>query len=171
MSEEIIIRNYRKSDFDATTRLMRELSEIYSFGFDEEKWKESSGLRLFSPGSARMTLIAELSGAVVGMGFLEVKTDPTGAKVGFLQNWGVAKEHHHKGVGRKLLDRAIVILEKMGVQAIRINFGYGINTKVLYHVQSQGFKPYAITVEKVLNKSENAMEKKEEVIEKQFTQN
>ncbi|OLS15109.1 MAG: hypothetical protein RBG13Loki_1244 [Promethearchaeota archaeon CR_4] len=165
MSEEIFIRNYRKSDFDATTKLMRELSEIYNFGFDEEKWNESSGLRLFSPGSARMTLIAEMAGAVVGMGFIEVKTDPTGTKVGFLQNWGIAKEYHHKGVGRKLLDRAINIMEKMGVQVIRINFGYDINPKVLQHVQTQGFNPTSIMVEKVLKKSEIVPEKKEVVIE------
>ncbi len=154
MSEEIIIRNYRKSDYDATTQLMRELSEIYGLGFDEQKWSESSGLRLFSPGSSRMTIIAEIQGVVVGMGFIEIKTDPTGFKVGFLAHWGVAKAHHHRGVGRKLLDKAIAIMSRMGVQAIRINFGYDVNPRILKHVQSLGFKPVTIAVEKFLTKAE-----------------
>ncbi len=166
MSEEIIIRNYRKSDFEATTKLMRELSEIYGLGFDEEKWKDSSGLRLFSPGSSRMTIIAELQGEVVGMGFIEIKTDPTGFKVGFLAHWGVAKAHHHQGVGRKLLDKAIAIMSRMGVQAIRINFGYDVNPRILRHVQSQGFRPVSIAVEKFLKKDETPAETKEEILDK-----
>ncbi len=166
MSEEITIRNYRKSDFDATTKLMRELSDIYGLGFDEEKWKDSSGLRLFSPGSSRMTIIAEMEGMVVGMGFIEIKTDPAGFKVGFLAHWGVAKAHLHKGVGRKLLDKAIAIMSRMGVQAIRINFGYDVNPRILRHVQSQGFKPVSIAVEKFLQKSPTTVENKEEILEK-----
>ncbi len=166
MSEEITIRNYRKSDFDATTKLMRELSEIYGLGFDEEKWKDSSGLRLFSPGSSRMTIIAEIQGVIVGMGFIEIKTDPTGFKVGFLAHWGVAKAHHHKGVGRKLLDKAIAIMSRMGVQAIRINFGYDVNPRILRHVESQGFKPVSIAVEKFLKKSDTSAENKEEDLDK-----
>ncbi len=145
---------------------MRELSDIYGLGFDEEKWKDSSGLRLFSPGSSRITIIAEMQGVVVGMGFIEIKTDPTGFKVGFLAHWGVAKAHHHKGVGRKLLDKAIAIMSRMGVQAIRINFGYDVNPRILRHIQSQGFKPVSIAVEKFLQKAEIAEESKEEVIEK-----
>ncbi len=166
MSEEITIRNYRKSDFDATTKLMRELSEIYGLGFDEEKWKDSSGLRLFSPGSSRMTIIAEMGGVVVGMGFIEIKTDPTGFKIGFLAHWGVSKDHLHKGVGRKLLDKAIAIMSRMGVHGIRINFGYDVNPRILRHVQSQGFKPVSIAVEKFLQKSPTTVENKEEILEK-----
>ena len=151
--QQITIRNYRKSDCEATMRILKDLSKDYNFVFEENKWQEASGLRLFSPGSARMTLIAELDGIVVGLGFIEVKTEPTGEKIGYLSNWGVAKEYLGKGVGVKLMEKAVNILQKMNAESIRINFGYDVNKKLLDHVISMGFKPVSIACEKIIKKS------------------
>ncbi len=151
-NQQITIRNYRKSDSEATTQIFRELAKDHKFVFEEDKWQDASGLRLFSPGSSRMTLIAELDGAVVGLGFIEVKTEPTGEKVGYLSNWGVAKEYLGKGVGVKLMEKALTILQKMNADAIRINFGYDVNKKLLNHIVSMGFQPVAIVCEKIAKK-------------------
>ncbi|HMF29863.1 MAG TPA: GNAT family N-acetyltransferase, partial [Candidatus Lokiarchaeia archaeon] len=161
-TQRITIRNYRKSDYDATTRIFRELAEAYNFVFEEDKWQESSGLRLFSPGYKRMTLIAEIGGEVVGLGFIEVKTEPTGELIGHLANWGIAKEFMKKGVGGKLLEKAVSILKKMGADAVRINFGYDVNEKLLNHVVNDlGFKPVAIVCEKKIMKKSGDKAKKQ----------
>ncbi len=152
-SQRITIRNYRKSDSEATTKIFRELAKDHKFAFEEDKWQDADGLRLFSPGSSRMTLIAELDGSVVGLGFIEVKTEPTGEKIGYLSNWGVAKEFLGKGVGVKLMEKALSILQKMNADAIRINFGYDVNKKLLDHVVSMGFQPVAIACEKIAKKA------------------
>ncbi len=154
--QQITIRNYRKSDSEATTRIFRDLAKDHKFVFEEDKWEEASGLRLFSPGSSRMTLIADRDGAVMGLGFIEVKTEPTGEKIGYLSNWGVAKEFLGKGVGAKIMEKALSILQKMNVDAIRINFGYDVNKKLLDHVISMGFQPVAIACEKIVKKAEES---------------
>ena len=151
--QRITIRNYRKSDSEATTRIFRELAKDHKFVFEEDKWQEASGLRLFSPGSSRMTLIAEIDGVVVGLGFIEVKTEPTGEKIGYLSNWGVAKEYLGKGVGVKLMEKAFSILQKMSADAIRINFGYDVDKKLVDHVVSMGFMPLMIACEKIVKKA------------------
>jgi len=69
--EEIIIRNYRTSDYQATLEILKELQSKYNIGFVESKWRETSGLRQFKPNLKRITLIAELkttSQVVLGYG-------------------------------------------------------------------------------------------------------
>ncbi|HMF31614.1 MAG TPA: GNAT family N-acetyltransferase, partial [Candidatus Lokiarchaeia archaeon] len=149
----VIIRNYQKSDYPATVRLFKELSEDYNFNFQEEKWKEESGLRLFSPGYKRMTLIAEIDGEVVGMGFIEVRAEPTGELMGYLSSWGVAKEYHRRGIGEKLLGKAVTILSGLNVDAIRLNFSYDVSRNLLERVSWAGFKPNSILCEKTLTGS------------------
>jgi ribosomal protein S18 acetylase RimI-like enzyme len=98
-------------------------------------------------------LIADYGGEAVGLGFIEVKTEPTGELIGYLANWGVSTDFQGKGVGMKLLDKAVSILKKMGAEAVRINFGYDVNQKLFEHVvNDMGFKPVAITCEKILRK-------------------
>jgi hypothetical protein len=73
-SEDIIIRNYRTSDYAATLEILKELNELFDIGFNENQWRESSGLRQFKPNLKRITLIAELkSGEVVSMGVIEAQ--------------------------------------------------------------------------------------------------
>ncbi|MHA1732660.1 MAG: GNAT family N-acetyltransferase [Promethearchaeota archaeon] len=149
---DIVIRTYRKSDHEATTQLMRELAETYNFEFDEAKWKETSGLRALGPGYKRITLIADLEGEVVGMGFVETKREETGDKVGFLAKWGVKKEFIGHGIGKRLFSRAIEILEKMGVDKIQINVAHDSNPKVLKLFEKVGFKPSYLALARTIEK-------------------
>ncbi|MHA2400647.1 MAG: hypothetical protein ACXADU_17380 [Promethearchaeota archaeon] len=41
--KDIIIRNYRTSDYQATLEILKELNELLDIGFDEKQWRESSG--------------------------------------------------------------------------------------------------------------------------------
>lgn len=152
MTDSVIIRTYRKSDHAATTAIMTELAEEYNFEFDESKWNESSGLRALGPGYKRTTLIAELEGTVVGMGFIEVKREETGEKVGFLVKWGVKKDYIGRGIGKKLFSRAIKILEKMGVDRVQINLATDASPGLIKLLESVGFKKTYLAMQRVIQK-------------------
>jgi ribosomal protein S18 acetylase RimI-like enzyme len=150
LASKVLVRNYRKSDYEATISLMEEISETFSFYFDKDKWTESAGLRLFQPGFSRTTIVAELDGKVVGMGFIELVTNtPDGISIGYLSNWGVRKGFRGSGVGKALAEKAIAMLTAMHADLIRIKIAMRPDpTKVLEIVKTIGFEPSYITVEK-----------------------
>ncbi len=148
--EEIIIRNYRTSDYQATLTILRELSDKYNIGMKEEKWRESSGLRQFKPNLKRITLVAEIksTGKVVSMGIIEAVKNTLGQYVGYLDNWATKKEYIGKHVGKLLADKAIQILKSWGCESVRINLAYGSGQKLLDIFGKTGFKPIIIVLEK-----------------------
>jgi hypothetical protein len=148
--EEIIIRNYRTSDYQATLTILRELSDKYNIGMKEEKWRESSGLRQFKPNLKRITLVAELksTGKVVSMGIIEAVKNTLGQYIGYLDNWATKKEYIGKHVGKLLADKAIQILKSWGCESVRINLAYGSTQKLLDIFGKVGFKPIITVLEK-----------------------
>jgi len=148
--EEIIIRNYRTSDYQATLTILRELSDKYNIGMKEEKWRESSGLRQFKPNLKRITLVAEIksTGKVVSMGIIEAVKNTLGQYVGYLDNWATKKEYIGKHVGKLLADKAIQILKSWGCESVRINLAYGSTQKLIDIFGKTGFKPIIIVLEK-----------------------
>jgi len=158
--ENIIIRNYRTSDYEATLEILKNLHNIYDIGLNEEKWRESSGLRQFKPNLKRITLIAELkdTGDVVGMGMLEAVKNNLGQYIGYLDNWATKKTFIGKQVGKILAERAIQILRSWGCDSIRINMGYNVDKKLIDVVGKIGFKPILIILEKKFEKDENPVE-------------
>ncbi|MFX0043655.1 MAG: GNAT family N-acetyltransferase [Candidatus Hodarchaeota archaeon] len=148
--EEIIIRNYRTSDYQATLTILRELSEKFNIGMKEEKWRESSGLRQFKPNLKRITLVAEIksTGKVVSMGIIEAVKNTLGQYVGYLDNWATKKEYIGKHVGKLLADKAIQILKSWGCESVRINLAYGSSQKLLDIFGKVGFKPIITVLEK-----------------------
>ena len=151
--EDIIIRNYRTSDYQATLKILLELQNKFNIGFVESKWRETSGLRQFKPNLKRITLIAELksTGQVASMGMLEAVKNNLGQYIGYLNNWATKKEFIGKGVGQILADKAIQILKSWGCDAVRINMAYGGDKKLqkLINVFGKvGFKPIITVLEK-----------------------
>ncbi|MFX0105183.1 MAG: GNAT family N-acetyltransferase [Candidatus Hodarchaeota archaeon] len=148
--EDIIIRNYRTSDYQATLEILKELNEMFDIGFDENQWRESSGLRQFKPNLKRITLIAELksSSEVVSMGMIEAVKNTLGRYIGYLDNWATKKRYIGKGVGKLLADRAIQILESWGTDSIRINLAYKTDKKLLDVFAKAGFQPIITVLEK-----------------------
>ncbi len=148
--DEIIIRNYRTSDYEATLEILQQLHDKYDIGLEEEKWKKSSGLRQFKPNLKRITLIAELkdTGEVIGMGMLEAVKNTLGNYIGYLDNWATKKEYIGKQVGKILADRAVQILSSWGCESIRINIGYGAQDKLIKIFSKAGFNPILIVLEK-----------------------
>jgi len=148
--DEIIIRNYRTSDYQATLKILKELQSKYNIGFNESKWRETSGLRQFKPNLKRITLIAELktTGQVVSMGMLEGVKNNLGQYIGYLNNWATEKEFIGKGVGKILADRATQILKSWGCEAVRINMAYIGDKKLIDVFGKVGFEPIIIVLEK-----------------------
>jgi len=151
--EDIIIRNYRTSDYQATLKILLELQNKYNIGFVESKWRETSGLRQFKPNLKRITLIAELksTGQVASMGMLEAVKNNLGQYIGYLNNWATEKEFIGKGVGKILADRAVQILKSWGCDAVRINMAYGGDKKLQKLIDvfgKVGFKPIITVLEK-----------------------
>ncbi len=148
--EEIIIRNYRTSDYQATLEILQELNENFDIGFNEKQWRESSGLRQFKPNLKRITLIAELksTGQVVSMGMIEAVKNTLGRYLGYLDNWATKNEFIGKGVGKLLADRATQILESWGCDSIRINLPYKTTKKLLDVFGKAGFQPVITVLEK-----------------------
>jgi len=148
--DDIIIRNYRTSDYQATLKILKELQSKYNIGFVESKWRETSGLRQFKPNLKRITLIAELkkTGQVVSMGMLEAVKSNLGQYIGYLNNWATEKEFIGKGVGKILADRAIQILKSWGCEAVRINMAYVGDQKLIDIFGKTGFEPIIIVLEK-----------------------
>jgi predicted N-acetyltransferase YhbS len=151
--EEIIIRNYRTSDYEETLEILQQLNNQYDIGLNEEKWRKSSGLRQFKPNLKRLTLIAELkdTGEVVAMGMLEAVKNNLGQYIGYLDNWATKKEYIGKHVGKILAERAIKILDSWGCDGVRINLGYNVDKKLIDVMGKLGFKPILITLEKKLS--------------------
>ena len=147
---EIIIRNYRTSDYQATLEILRQLHSTYDIGLNEQRWKESSGLRQFKPNLKRITLIAEYkpNGEVVGMGILEAVKNSLGQYIGYLDNWATKKEYIGKRVGEILAKRAIYILKSWGCESVRINIGYNADKKLINVIGKVGFNPILIVLEK-----------------------
>ncbi|MFX1364548.1 MAG: GNAT family N-acetyltransferase [Promethearchaeota archaeon] len=148
--EDIIIRNYRTSDYEATLEILKELNEMFDIGFNETQWRESSGLRQFKPNLKRITLIAELksTGQVVSMGMIEGVKNTLGQYIGYLDNWATKKEFIGKGIGKLLADRAIQILESWGTDSIRINLAYTTDEKLIGVFSKLGFQPIITVLEK-----------------------
>ena len=148
--QDIIIRNYRTSDYQATLEILQELNEMFDIGFNEKQWRESSGLRQFKPNLKRITLIAELksTGQVVSMGMIEAVKNTLGRYIGYLDHWATKKEFIGKGVGKILADRAIQILESWGTDSIRINLAYKTTKKLLDVFGKAGFQPIITVLEK-----------------------
>jgi ribosomal protein S18 acetylase RimI-like enzyme len=151
---QIIIRNYKTSDYQATLEILKQLHDLYDIRLKEDQWRQSSGLRQFKPNLKRITLIAELKSTneIVGMGMIEASKNPLGQYIGYLDNWAIKKEFIGKQVGRILADKAIQILKSWGCESIRINLGYKVPEKLLKVFGQTGFKPIIIILEKRFNK-------------------
>lgn len=150
IEEEIIIRNYRTSDYQSTLEILSELHEKFDIGLDEKQWRESSGLRQFKPNLKRITLIAEMksTGQVVSMGMIEAVKNSLGRYIGYLNHWATKKEFIGKHIGKLLADRAIQILESWGCDSVRINLAFGSDKKLIEVFGRTGFHPILMVLEK-----------------------
>jgi len=150
MENEIIVRNYSTSDYQATLEILKQIHDKYDIGIKEEHWSPLSGLRHFKPNLKRITLIAELKSTkeVIGMGMIKASKNILGQYIGYLEHWAITKEFIGKHVGKILADKAIQILISWGCESIRINLAYGTPEKLLKVFANTGFTPIMKVLER-----------------------
>ncbi len=150
MENEIIVRNYVASDYQATLEILKQLHDKYDIGLKEEHWRPTSGLRQFKPNLKRITLIAESKSTkeVIGMGMIKASKNSLGQYIGYLEHWAITKEFIGKNVGKIVADKAIQILKSWGCKSIRINLAYGTPEKLLKVFGNAGFTPILIVLER-----------------------
>jgi len=128
-SEKIRIREYKKGDYLYTKRLMQQLTASVGREFEEDRWKKHISIRL-SSGLGGMLIAADEDDHCFGMAFVEVRTKPTGQyyqhhprtdKYGYITNVVVDEKWRGKGIGEKLIRKAIEELKNAGIEIIRIN--------------------------------------------------
>ncbi|MFW9772505.1 MAG: GNAT family N-acetyltransferase [Candidatus Thorarchaeota archaeon] len=148
--DEILIRNYKSTDYEATLEILTQLHNLYDIGLKRTQWRPASGLRLFKPNLKRITLVAELKSTkeVIGMGMIEASKNNLGQYVGYLENWAIKKEFIGKKIGKILADRAVKILRSWGCELIRINLSYTASEKLLNVFKRSGFSPIITVLEK-----------------------
>jgi len=153
---DVLIRNYKVSDYKATLEILYQLHGMFGDNLSEIRWRESSGLRQFKPNLKRITLVVEIKSTseIIGMGVIEGLKDLYGCYTGYLNNWVIKKEYIGKHVGKILADRAIQILKSWGCVSIRINLGYGVPKKLLDVFGQTGFKPIMVVLEKKFGKKQ-----------------
>jgi len=153
-ADKIKIREYKKGDYIYTKKLMEQLTASVGREFEEERWKKHISIRL-SSGIGGMLIAADEDDKCIGMAFIEVRTKPTGQyyqyhprtdKYGYITNVVVDKKWRGKGVGTKLIKKAIEELTKVGIEIIRVNVREDAEiAKKLY--EKLGFKESYIVME------------------------
>ncbi|HUX99468.1 MAG TPA: GNAT family N-acetyltransferase [Candidatus Deferrimicrobium sp.] len=145
----IIIREYKKEDFEATKKLMQQLVKLYKTEFDEHIWEITLRQRQFSP--QQRTLIAEYDGIVSGMCFIDVKWNEIGVIIGNIKNIIVDEGYRNKGISIKLLNTAIEILTEMAVDKIQINVNVTVSETIPFF-EKMGFKSEYIAMSRKIKK-------------------
>jgi ribosomal protein S18 acetylase RimI-like enzyme len=145
----INIRDYQKSDFEATRNLMQQLVTLYKTKFDEKNWEMALKSREFSP--QQRTLVAEYDGVVRGMCFIDVKWNEIGFIIGNIKNVIVDEQFRNKGISIKLLDAANEILNDMAVDKIQINVNIQVK-EVIPLFEKFGYNQEYIAMSKLIQK-------------------
>lgn len=119
MPDDVEIRWYMADDFDAVEKLIRDLANLFNDVFDSRFFQIYMDKRLLEtvPGC----YVAELDGEVVGSVFADVLRDPTGAQYGYISSLMIREDCRGKGIGEKLLFKAIQYLEIIRVPRIWAN--------------------------------------------------
>ena len=152
IKENVKIRNYLPTDYQATLKIIKELSNTFNIALNERQWRKSSGLRQFKSNLKRETLVVEVitTGEVIGMGVIEAQKDILGNYIGYLDNWIIKKEYIGKHMGQLLANHAMQLLKSWGCESIRINLRYNTPPKLLKVFKDSGFQPVMIILEKKL---------------------
>ena len=139
------IRDYKHQDLEATTKLMKILSEIMQIKFDEENWKQMARCRTFNP--QFRTLIADHHEDVVGMCFVDIERDETGLFHGIIRNVVVNPSFRKRGIATQLITTAMDILTNMKVDNIRVQISEQVKDTISLF-QNFSFKCSSIIMEK-----------------------
>ncbi|HUX99470.1 MAG TPA: GNAT family N-acetyltransferase [Candidatus Deferrimicrobium sp.] len=152
----VIIRDYKENDLEATTKLMKILSEELNFEFNEKNWPQQTKIRNLNP--EFRTFVAEQDGEVIGMCFSDIQRDQTGLIHGLIRNVIISPQNRHKGIASELISKAMDNFYNLKVDTIRVLFNEGIKD-VINLFEQFNFKRSHIILERDVVKVRDYKEK------------
>ena len=146
MSLEIVGYDLTK-DYDDIKGLMISLTQYLGQIFDEQRFTLTLSRRMSDPINNDGILLAKMDGKTVGMVWAEVENVPS--KHGQISNFIVNKDYRGKGIGDKLIRRAIKFFVANHVSHVQINARNMEKEGKLY--EKYGFKKRFIVMETKLS--------------------
>ena len=103
--------------------LTKQLVEGLGQKFDPKRFDWGIRRRLFDPLQRHGILIAldEDTNSIFGMIIAELRIDPFGSSEGYIKQFFLIESYRKKGVGKKLLVKALEHLRKIKVEKIKVN--------------------------------------------------
>lgn len=122
------IRPYRPSDLETLKTITaicfdgvcidQNIEQVYGLIHDHDwRWRKKRHIDDDAAVNAAGIFVAEEDGQIVG--YVTTRVDP-GAKVGGIPNFAVLPAFQQRGIGRKLLEKAVAYLAAEGMQFARI---------------------------------------------------
>jgi ribosomal protein S18 acetylase RimI-like enzyme len=144
--EDISIRTYSEQDKQYVSTLMRELCGVYHVEFDESRWRRSLEEKFQHSDGAHM-FVADKDGRAIGMLVADIRKGPE--RVGYITNLVVAPEYRNKGVGEKLIMKAMDFLRDNHVLVVKANLRAASDSATKFFMK-MGFTEFAIQLRKDL---------------------
>ena len=122
--EHVKIEIATPEHIDALKELTKELVEGLDQDFEAKRFDWGIRRRLYDPLQRHGILIAideQKDDEVVGMIIAELRIDPFGKSEGYIKQVFLKDQYRGKGLGRKLLNRALNHLRKIKVEKIKVN--------------------------------------------------
>lgn len=157
----LIIRQFEKSDFSTLlvlrikfAQLEAELDSDTKLTLDvKDKLSKETKESLDSDGF--VFLVAESNGKILG--YVSIHLYPEVPDIAYIGELFVRKEQRKKGVGKKLVEKAILNCKSQGIEEVRLNT-YKNNKNAIEFFENVGFfehKPKTILMSLDLKKSIN----------------
>jgi GNAT superfamily N-acetyltransferase len=122
MMEKIVIRKGRLQDIPALVDLLKELFTIEE-DFEVDPAKQKAGLKMFldSGTDARILLVAESDGKVIGMCSAQTLISTAeGARVAMIEDMVVKDGFRGQGVGKQIMDEIVAWAKKSRITRFQL---------------------------------------------------
>jgi len=145
--DDITIRVYDERDNEYVTRLMQDLCKIYNTDFDEDRWRRSLEQKSTNSDITRI-FVADCDDNVIGMLVADIRHTQND-KAGYITNLIVSPDFRNKGVGERLISKALDFFRDSHVSSVKAN----IRPKTSLAMQllaKLGFEEYVVQLRKDL---------------------
>jgi ribosomal-protein-alanine N-acetyltransferase len=144
--DEFHIRTYSGEDKHYVTTLMEELCRVYHVDFDAGRWRKSLEEKFHASTQARM-FVADNDGQAIGMLVVDIRAGEE--QIGYITNLIVAPVYRNKGVGEKLITKAMDFLRENHVPVVKANLRAPTDSAIKFFMK-MGFAEFAIQLRKDL---------------------
>ncbi|MHA1791369.1 MAG: GNAT family N-acetyltransferase [Promethearchaeota archaeon] len=146
-TENVDFRYYSKDDKKHVTKLMQELCQTFHVEFDKNRWEESLERKIKKSATSEM-IVADINGIAIGMLVASIRKT-NNEYTGYITNLIVAPEYRNKGVGEKLIKKAIDFFRERHVTSVKVNLR--ANSESAQRLFAKlGFMEYVIQYRKML---------------------